>query len=70
MIMNADVCRALERKSGWGHRYWRCFLAEFGDALEGERKVRWKTEPDPQEEAEDVVTHTEKRRQGWMEFRE
>lgn len=39
---NADVCRALGRKATWGHRYWRRFIGECGDALEGDRKVRWK----------------------------
>jgi hypothetical protein len=43
-IGNADVCRALGRKPGWGKRYWQQFLREMGDALEGERKVRWKEE--------------------------
>jgi hypothetical protein len=39
---NADVCRALGHKGTWGHRYWRRFVAENRDGLEGERKVRWK----------------------------
>ena len=41
-IGNADVCRELGHKATWGHRYWGAFLRDFGDALEGERKVRWK----------------------------
>lgn len=44
IICNADVCRALERKPTWGHRYWRRFCKENGDAMEGERKKRWKPE--------------------------
>jgi|GEM_PF-6661011 len=42
LIGNADVCRALDRKPGWGKRYWHQFLRSHKDALEGERKVRWK----------------------------
>jgi hypothetical protein len=68
MITNADVCRAMGKKNGWGHRYWRRFLAELGDALEGERKVRWKPETKPQEEAEDPPPDEGKPRQGWIEF--
>lgn len=41
-VGNAEVCRALERKPGWGKRYWQLFLRTYRDALEGERKVRWK----------------------------
>lgn len=42
LVGNADVCRAFDRKNTWGHRYWSRFLKEFGDALVGDRKVRWK----------------------------
>jgi hypothetical protein len=41
-VGNANVCRALGRNPGWGKRYWNRFLEKYGDALEGERKVRWK----------------------------
>jgi hypothetical protein len=41
-IGNADVCRALSQKPGWGKRYWVSFLEQNKDALEGRRKVRWK----------------------------
>jgi hypothetical protein len=42
-IGNADVCRAMGReKSGAGWRYWQTFKERYGDALEGDRKVRWK----------------------------
>jgi hypothetical protein len=43
-IGNADVCRALGHRNCRGWRYWKRFLDEFRDALEGERKVRWKGE--------------------------
>jgi hypothetical protein len=43
-IGNADVCRAFDKKPTWGHRYWREFLTEYGDALEGERKFKLKGE--------------------------
>jgi hypothetical protein len=44
-IGNADVCRALGHpKPGWGWRYWGRFLEVHKDALQGERKVRWKGE--------------------------
>jgi hypothetical protein len=42
VVGNADVCRALGRKPGWGKRYWQEFLARSGDALQGTRKFRWK----------------------------
>jgi hypothetical protein len=45
-VCNADVCRALgkeDRGAGW--RYWKAFRDHYGDALEGDRKVRWKQEP-------------------------
>jgi hypothetical protein len=32
----------MARKPGWGNRYWRRFMAANRDALDGERKVRWK----------------------------
>jgi hypothetical protein len=41
-IGNADVCRALEKKPTWGHRYWRAFLRRHSDSIEGERKITWK----------------------------
>jgi hypothetical protein len=41
---NADVCRALERRAGWGKRYWQKFIRQYGDSLEGARKKRWKAE--------------------------
>jgi hypothetical protein len=43
-IGNADVCRALDRKPGWGKRYWSVLLSKYADVLEGERKVKWKGE--------------------------
>lgn len=43
-VGNADVCRALGRKPGWGWRYWQVFRERYADALEGVRKVRWKEE--------------------------
>lgn len=43
-IGNADVCRALDRKPGWGKRYWTAFNSKYSDSLEGTRKVRWKAE--------------------------
>jgi hypothetical protein len=43
-VGNADICRALNRKPAWGKRYWQEFRDKMGDALEGERKVRWKAE--------------------------
>jgi hypothetical protein len=44
LIGNADVCRALDRKPGWGKRYWSALQRKYADVLEGERKVRWKGE--------------------------
>jgi hypothetical protein len=41
-VGNADVCRAMGKKPGAGWRYWQAFRERQGDALEGERKVRWK----------------------------
>jgi hypothetical protein len=41
-ICNADICRALERKPGWGKRYGRRFFTLNADALEGVKKFRWK----------------------------
>jgi hypothetical protein len=43
-VGNADVCRALGKTNAWGWRYWHAFLEKYGDALEGERKFRWKGE--------------------------
>jgi len=43
-IGNADVCRALDQKHPWGWRYWRRFRQEKEDALEGDRKVKWRGE--------------------------
>jgi hypothetical protein len=43
-VGNADVCRAFKRPAPWGWRYWRAFLEQYGDALEGERKFRLKGE--------------------------
>jgi hypothetical protein len=42
LIGNADVCRGLNRKPGWGKRYWHQFMETNGDAVVGEKKVRWK----------------------------
>ena len=42
-IGNTDVCQELGRKPTWGHRYWRRFFDDMKDALEGIRKVRWKS---------------------------
>jgi hypothetical protein len=44
IVGNADVCRALARNPSSGKRYWQRFIDIHGDALEGERKVRWKGE--------------------------
>jgi hypothetical protein len=41
-ISNADVCRVLGHKNCQGWRYWKEFIKRYGDALEGERKVKWK----------------------------
>jgi hypothetical protein len=41
-IGNVDVCRAMGREPKWGSRYWREFLKVNADALEGDRKVKWK----------------------------
>lgn len=49
-ISGAEVCRALGRDESWGKRYWRGFRAEYGDALEGDRKVRWCASRAPSEE--------------------
>lgn len=43
-VGNADVCRALHQTNSWGWRYWRQFRQESEDALEGDRKVRWRPE--------------------------
>jgi hypothetical protein len=48
-IGNADVCRELGRKPCAGWRYWKHFMDKYGDALEGERKVRWKYRPEVEE---------------------
>jgi hypothetical protein len=42
IITGADVCRALGHAETWGKRYWSAFRKEFGDALEGMRKIKWK----------------------------
>jgi hypothetical protein len=42
LVCSADVCRALGHKPTWGARYWRRFLSQNRDALEGERKYKWK----------------------------
>jgi hypothetical protein len=43
-VGNADVCRAFKRPASWGWRYWRAFLEQYADAMEGERKFRLKGE--------------------------
>jgi hypothetical protein len=41
-VGNADVCRALDKKPRDGLRYWQRFTEQYGDALEGVRKLKWK----------------------------
>jgi hypothetical protein len=43
-IGDADVCRALGKTNAWRWRYWRQFRQESEDALEGDRKVKWRGE--------------------------
>jgi hypothetical protein len=41
-IGNADVCRSMSKKPGWGKRYWQRLIEQYCDAMEGERKMRWR----------------------------